>query len=271
MSEQQQGVPTFHVDQVHTADHGFITQVLDMQAALPGVVRMRRWALDALAVQPGESALDIGSGTGSEVVAFAELVGVTGRAMGVDPNPTMLAIARERAAGTSAEFVEGTSYALPLGDAVIDVARCERVYQHLDDPEKATTELARVLKPGGRVVLIDSDWSTSITHPGDPDIVAILQRQMESASPNRNSGRRLRGLLTEAGFIIDDIGSEAVIWSPEAIMPMFTIFLEGNVEEGVITEAQRDQIVGELEHGIATGDYHFSVTMFAVVAHNPAN
>ncbi|WP_227983333.1 methyltransferase domain-containing protein [Nocardia spumae] len=268
MSDQS-SVPSFHIDQVHHPEQELIVRVLDDQARLPGVVRMRRWARDALAVRPGQTALDLGSGTGTEVVELAGLVGDAGRAVGVDPNPGMLAVARERSAGVKAEFLEGSAYDLPLPDASVDVVRCERVYQHLDDPAKATAEIARVLRPGGRVVLIDSDWSTAIYHPGDPELIEILSRRMASTSPNRNSGRRLRGFLADAGFVIDDIGSEAVVWEPDMVLPMYTAITERGVAEGIITEAQRDTLLAETQRGVAAGDYHFSVTMFAVVAHKP--
>lgn len=264
--------PSFHVDRVDdTAQHQQLVDILDAQAALPSVRRLRDWALTALAVQPGERALDVGSGTGSEVFAFSRLTGPTGDAVGVDPNPTMLAVARERAAGRPfpTRFVAGTAYALPFDDDSFDVIRCERVYQHLDRPEAATAEIARVLRPGGRVMLIDSDWSTAITHPGDPDVVRALQNASEAVSPNRQSGRRLRGLLTAAGFAIDDIGSGAVVWDPDTTGEMYQMMTDRAVETGTITAIQRDRLLADLTRGVETGDYHFSVTMFAVLAHLP--
>ncbi len=265
----QRGVPSFHIDQVDHPEQDLIVRILDDQAALPGVVRMREWARAALAVRPGETALDLGSGTGTEVVELAALVGEAGRAIGIDPNPAMLAVARERAMNVKAEFIEGSAYDLPLPDASVDAVRCERVYQHLDDPAKATAEIARVLRPGGRVVLIDSDWSTAIFHPGDPEVIAALQQRMEANSPNRNSGRHLRGRLVQAGLLIDDIGSEAVIWELESMLAMWAVASERAVADGMITPAQRDRILADIEHGAETGDHHFSVTMFAVVAHKP--
>ncbi|MEV0063584.1 methyltransferase domain-containing protein [Nocardia sp. NPDC050718] len=261
-------LPSFHVDAAGAADDLLIT-LLDRQAELSGVVRMRRWVLDVLAPRPGDTALDIGSGTGSEVLAFAARVGPHGRAVGVDANPAMLTIARERARGTAAEFAEGTAAALPLPDDSVDLVRCERVFQHLDDPAAATAEIARVLRPGGRVCLVDSDWYTAILHPGDPAVVAALSERMRADTANPGSGRRLRGLLVRAGFVIDDQASQAVIWDADTAIPLVGQMVATGRATGVITAAQADELTAAIAHGVATGDYHMSVTMFAVLAHRP--
>lgn len=266
MSESQ-SFPSFHSDKVGQGQQEVLISVLDQQAELASIQRMRSWASGALALRPGERALDIGSGTGSEVVAMAAAVGADGRAIGVDPNPDMVALAASRAAGTPAAFVEGNAYQLPFPDDSFDAVRCERVFQHLDRPERATAEIARVLRPGGRAIIIDSDWATAIMHPVDPEIVAALMGPRAAQAPNRNSGRRLRGLLTGAGFTVDDIGSEAVIFDPAMSAPMYAAQAAAAVAAGIITAAQADQAAAELEHGIATGDYLFSVTMYAVVGH----
>ncbi|WP_328392116.1 methyltransferase domain-containing protein [Nocardia sp. NBC_00416] len=270
--------PSFHLDAIgaerSTSDDdpmAVLVAVLDLQAALPGIQRMRRWGHEALAVGPGERALDVGSGTGSEVVEFAARVGERGDAVGVDPNPAMLAIARERvaAAETPGRFVEGDAYRLPFDDDSFDAVRCERVYQHLDDPAAATAEIARVLRPGGRALLIDSDWQTAILHPGNPEVVGRMTAAMLAATPNAVSGRLLRGLLVAAGFAIDDIGSEAVIWDPVTVRPMFEQLGKSALSGGVITEQERDELVADIDAGIEIGDYHLAVTMFAALGHLP--
>ncbi len=271
-------ISAFHTDRVHfradrigKSDPDQLTAVLDAQAALPGVQRMRDWANAALAVRLTEVAVDIGSGTGSEVIAFAQAVGSVGVAVGVDPNPAMNSIASERAAmaGVEAWFVKGTAYCLPFADASVDAVRCERVFQHLDDPGRAAEEIARVLVPGGRVVLIDSDWFTAIAHPGDPVVVQAMSEAMRQKSPNPGSGRRLRGLLVRAGLVIDDVGSEAVICDPGTATLMYELMSARAVMTGLITAQQRSTLLGDVAAGVDSGDFHLSVTMFAALAHKP--
>ncbi|QKT09258.1 methyltransferase domain-containing protein [Gordonia sp. X0973] len=262
-------MPSFHSTPADDGQQELLVAVLDAQADLTSIKRMRAWASKALGVRPGEHVLDVGSGTGSEVLAMAAAVGSSGRAVGVDPNPRMIELADTRTGEAPATFVEGSAYALPFPDDTFDAVRCERVFQHLEHPERATAEIARVLKPGGRAILIDSDWSTAIMHPIDPTIVAAMQSIADDRTPNRESGRRLRGLLSAAGFVIDDIGSEAVIFQPEVSAPMYAAQVQAAVASGVLTQAQAEQATAELEQGLATGDYLFSVTMYAVLGHLP--
>lgn len=249
-----------------------LVDVRDLQAALPGIRSLRHWAHEALAPQPGEAALDIGSGTGSEVLTFAERVGADGIAIGVEPDPTMLSAAERRAlqTGSSAKFVPGDAYGLPFGNDTFDVALCERVFQHLTAPARAVGEIARVLKPGGRVVIMDSDWGTAIVHPGDRKVVQQVIDTMISSTTNPFSGRKLAGQLTQAGLVVDDIGSHALIQDQRAgAGALVARVADMAVVRGSITEQQRDQLVADLEAGAASGDIHLSVTIFAVLAHKP--
>ncbi|WP_225731879.1 MULTISPECIES: methyltransferase domain-containing protein [unclassified Nocardia] len=259
-------------DRFDSAGQDQLVDVRDLQAALPGIRRLRNWAHEALALRPGESAVDIGSGTGSEVMAFADAVGPTGTAVGVEPDPNLLAAAERRAAqaGSRAKFHSGDAYGLPFGPDSFDAALCERVFQHLTAPTRAANEIARVLRPGGRAVVVDVDWGTAIVHPGERPVVREVIDTLVSATTNPFSGRRLPGLLTQAGLVVDDIGSHALVQDRSVgAGALVTRIAEMAVARGSITEAQRDLLLTELARGAATGDAHLSVTMFAVLAHKP--
>lgn len=265
-------MPSFRLDRIAETHAANLVQVLDLQAGNPGIRRMRAWVIEALALDAGDHALDIGSGTGSEVIAMAEVTGPNGDAVGLEPNPTILAIAEERAtaAGSSARFVAGDAYTQPFEDATFDAIRCERVYQHLTDPERATAEIARVLRPGGRVVLVDSDWATSIIHPGDAEIIRAFTDRRDRNTPNAFAGRRLRGQLAAAGLAVDEVRSESVITEADGAQTLIRMVMERAVDEGFLTTEQREKFVTEFEAGVQRGDFHFSVTMFAALAHKPA-
>ncbi|MET9216759.1 MULTISPECIES: methyltransferase domain-containing protein [unclassified Nocardia] len=245
----------------------------DLEVTQPGMRRLRAWSHAALALQPGESALDIGSGTGSEVFVFADAVGPTGTAVGVEPDLNLLTSAQRRAGEreSTATFATGDAYGLPFGNESFDAVLCERVFQHLTAPARAAAEIARVLRPGGRAVVVDSDWATSIVHPGDPRVVGAVIDTLISSTTNPLSGRRLAGLLSGAGLVVDEIGSHALVQDRSVGAGALVSRIAGlAVLRGVITEAEHARLIADLQAGADRGDVHVSVTMFGVLVHKPS-
>jgi ubiquinone/menaquinone biosynthesis C-methylase UbiE len=133
--------------------------------------------------------LDVGCGPGGDVQAL--LTAKTCRVVGVDLDLPMLHAARTHVA-RSATFICADAARLPFSDSTFDAVRSERMLQHLRDPVSAVTEMARVTRPGGRLVLIDTDWaSLTIEGSGAPateqlltDI--LLQQVAESPTAGRD-------------------------------------------------------------------------------------
>jgi SAM-dependent methyltransferase len=106
----------------------------------------------------GESVLDLGSGAGLDAFLAARQVGPTGKVIGVDMTPAMLRKARDNAAQlglAQVEFRDGRLEALPVDDASVDAVTSNCVINLVPDKRTVFAEIARVLRPGGRVVISD--------------------------------------------------------------------------------------------------------------------
>src|SRR5215217_5627376 len=122
------------------------------------IVAQRKATLERLRLRSGENVIDVGCGPGFLCEQIAECVGPTGRVLGVDVSEDLLAFARGRNTRDWLTYSYEDAMTLSTPDASFDVAVGAQVLEYVEDPDSALAEMYRVLKPGGRALIVDTDW-----------------------------------------------------------------------------------------------------------------
>jgi len=167
------------------------------------VNRYKKKSYQLLQISSGSSVLDIGCGTGDDVLALAELVGPKGKVIGLDNNKSMIEKANQRSKQKqlSAQFRVGDIQRLDLADNTFDGCRADRLFMHLRDRQQALSEMIRVTRPGGRIVVIDPDWDTMIVEAPDRDLTRrIIDNFVDQLVLNPWCGRESYKLFQQAGL-----------------------------------------------------------------------
>lgn len=246
---------------------------LDAARGIGPIAEAKQWSFNQLALASGQSALDIGCGTGEDVVAMAALVAPDGRAMGLDASEAMVseAMKRHRQVGHVA-FKHGDALRLPFDSNAFDACRCERTLQHVEDPNRAIAEMARVLKPGGRVALIEPDWEGLLIAGSDPDLSRAIWARRLKAFRQPRVGRQLPALLTQNGFIDLSLEPAVVLATDFAGADRSFEFSRSALEAaeaGIVSERDAKLWLDELRQADREGLFLCTVLSFRVAARKP--
>lgn len=231
--------------------------------------KLKALSYDRMRAAPGMRVLDVGCGPATDTLALAERVGPAGTVAGVDYDAAMVAEAERRAsmAGLAARVSHrvGDAQALPFGDGVFDAARCERLLQHLPDAGAAVREMARVVKPGGRVVAVDTDYGTLAIDAAEVETERRLVEGMaRDALLNGFSGRRLFGQMRRAGLEhvqVEAIPFVATSYSLARAALRFDILEDTALRTGAVSGAEIAAWRGGLEAADAAGCFFCSVNI----------
>jgi arsenite methyltransferase len=237
----------------------------------PDVVEQRREILRVLDLKRGERVLDLGCGPGYLANEMAAVVGSGGRVEAIDVSDSMLAIAsrRQRPHGAApVELSKQDATSLSFADGSFDAAVSTQVYEYVADMDRALDEARRVLTPGGRLAILDTDWDSIVWRSSDDDRMQRVLRAWDEHLVHRDLPRRLPELLRGAGFSrrsaevvpLLNIGYEPETYSAR-VAPMIAHFVAGRQD---IRDDEANAWLADLQ-GLGS-NYFFSLNRYLFLA-----
>ena len=245
---------------------------LDAASAMSWARDYKLRTFELLGARPGHRLLDVGCGTGNDVRALAELIEPTGRVTGIDSSVAMITEARQRASASDlpVEFRVGDAHHLDFADRAFDGVRVDRTLQHLASPERALAEMARVLRPGGRIVAAEPDWDTLVIDAPDRVVTrAILAFRCDGYRQGW-IGRQLARLLSDAGFAGVEVTGLTVIFRDYATAEQIFGFqnaVDGAAAAGIVQRSVGVRWLDSLKTASETGRFFSAVVGFIGMGH----
>lgn len=216
------------------------------------VVGQRAHILRTLELQPGEAVLDIGSGPGFLTQSIAEHVGQSGCVHGVDVSPDMVARSQARNASDTVIYTVEDASALSANDASFDVVVSVQVAEYVADITAFCREVFRVLRPGGRGLLVATDWHNVLWHSEYPDRMRHVLQAFQSHCAHSTLPRDLGVRLRHAGFSNVSVSAYPIVnttWAHPCYSRAMAEFIVGFVYQraALTEEVLNDWLTEQLE------------------------
>jgi ubiquinone/menaquinone biosynthesis C-methylase UbiE len=249
-----------------TADPNFFLHFLDEVNKLTGITDWKKVIIDGLRLQPGMRVMDIGCGTGADSFDLAAIVGPDGLVTGVDFSETLIAEATRRAAARNLPviFEVGDAQALRFPDATFDAVRTERMLMHVPNAKQALSEMARVLRPVGRMAVHDFDWESQFCDSPYKDTTRKIATSFSDGMKNGWIGRQLPRLFREVGMTDVSIVFRTVTFSYSFLQLLLGGHVAQAVSTGTMSEREANQWWTHLAQASNEGTFFSGLTAFII-------
>lgn len=277
-ASMERGVPWHHAwaDVDETSDPGWFVRYLEFSRAEKVKLAQRnpREFFSYLDLEVGHSVIEVGCGTADLLIPLAHVVGSSGRVVGVDRSETMVAEARKQLAGTElpVECRLGDAYKLAFDGNSFDRSVSSAVFQHLDDPNKALTEMKRVTRPGGKIVVSEHDWDSQIIAADKTSVNRKILDFFSDSVRNGRIGSRLVGMFKELGLTNIGVVPLTFVSTDFAKTEQslgLRLMANRAYEAGVISLEEGELWLRDLEERARKGAFFRAVTVLRVQGHKP--
>ncbi len=236
----------------------------------------KRHVYEQMGVGPGSWVLDVGCGVGVDTIPLAQIVGPTGKVVGIDIDEASIAEARRRAeeAGVS-EWTEhrmADAADMPFDNNTFDACHSERVFMHLTNPDEVLEEMIRVTKPGGRIVTIDPDGASISWDTEEAEIERKLIPVWNLLHENPFAGRQAFRLFKKHGLV--DV-SVTIHPSPghdlelARYLAKIDDIIEKGLELGIVTQEEVNRFNASSERAAAMEAFFAYFCMITTVGRKP--
>jgi len=249
-------------------------RMLERMYKTPEVELHRALVLHSMALRAGEVVLDVGSGPGFLAENMAAIVGSSGVVSGIDQSEPMVALARERCRDQDwVDIQVGEATGLPYQDGIFDAAVATQVYEYVEDVDQALRELFRVLRPGGRAFVVDTDWSSIVWNNSDRARMRHVLDAWGEHLVDAHLPATLTPKLKRAGFQVVRRDVNPMFnpeYSPDSysggLLEGIRLFIPGR--RGLSSE-DADAWAADLRALGEAGEYFFSVNRYLFMAVKP--
>lgn len=189
---------------------------LERAYSTPQIVDQRRRFRAAVAARPGEAGLDVGCGAGHLACELAREVTPGGRIVAIDKSresvdASMDRVAKEELADT-VDMRVGDATALEFPDETFDFVVAVQIYSFVPNVTRALEEAARVLRKGGRLLVLESDWDMCLWKSQDPDLTRrMISARAETQFAHAYLPRDLHRLFRAAGLTLADVQTFSIL------------------------------------------------------------